>query len=85
MLFNQLEEGGKDIRYTIRFPYELDWLTREVTDDFTSSFIRQDRSASSFLTLNGFPPPPPPPPLSLQPIHGEWLHTATESIGGEHH
>ena len=50
--FNQLEEEGKDITYTIRFPYELSfgeseegdgWSTAEVTQDFTSTFIRNNK------------------------------------------
>ena len=38
--FDQLEESGKDIRYTIRLPYELDWFTNSVTEDITSSSVR---------------------------------------------
>ena len=41
--FDQLEELGKDVSYTIRFPYEIKWFTNKVTDDFTSSFVRSDR------------------------------------------
>ena len=41
--FDQLEEGGKQVEYTVRFPYEYGWFTRELTDDFASSFIRDDR------------------------------------------
>jgi ATP-binding cassette subfamily A (ABC1) protein 3 len=40
--FDQLEESGKDVSYTIRFPYERDWFTNEVTLDFTSSVVRSD-------------------------------------------
>ena len=41
--FDQLEEEGKEIEYTLRFPYEQEWSTRERAD-LTSSFIRTDRS-----------------------------------------
>ncbi|CAI8011248.1 ATP-binding cassette sub-family A member 3 [Geodia barretti] len=38
--FDQLEESGKDLSYTIRFPYEISWFTNYVTEDFTSLFVR---------------------------------------------
>ena len=43
--FDNLNNESKDIRYTLRFPYEQNWNTKERVDSFVINQANTDRSA----------------------------------------